>query len=663
MLFQNCLQNVFQNFLIPSLVDNGIIKSVSAQPPQWLAIGGLTSSSFVSCLVCSYWCDSPLSPSLSYSYTDIVNQDQQNFSTVAMRLTSLSNALSNSLNNLSFINEGLNYDLLQLLYLNYSNYYAYLQSVENYYQYVVSMFEKVLQPYIQNFILSAQSLVATLKNIQSKGTITVANPFNNFTVTANIINVEPVVVYFPNTPIPAGFGVYIQLSGKNMNYSGIGSASLYLVFLFSNPNLQYTAITYSPNNTPVSQSTITINNVVIEQQPFGITTVLPYLVLELFSTLGGQPIQGNLSGVNVYLNTVNNSVYLDQSAVVEGLSSIVGNVAIVISNSQNLQADLVFTNPNNVVNFVSLYGLAQYYEVLTNVNLSNFANYLWDYEHQNGVTQQQLYQLLNGINYNMNIPTCNPSLSISLASTLSSILAILISRNQTAQINVYPVYTYGQFEIQGGGVISGYAQFNQPIALPPGACTNVGGFIVDQNGELHLVQPGQTLCNVSNYTVVFRPDVYVSGNSCNFVPIPYNVVSTSNQPQNSVGIVLDLNDEVMFTQGENYSQLGWFVNSQLDAYTPPSQINFTPNQSLLYIPSNLAYLVLSSQGIQNNNQNAQPMEASPVVYEQYSSSSSVPPQQPQQIQPPQQQTINPIWILVALLFAGLALDVVYNEYS
>ncbi len=186
------------------------------------------------------------------------------------------------------------------------------------------------------------------------------------------------------------------------------------------------------------------------------------------------------------------------------------------------------------------------------------------------------------------------------------------------------------FNIEGIGQVSGYAQFNQPTILTPGQCTKVGGFIVSQNNQLYVIPPGQVVCNNSTYTVVFKPDMYLIGNQCYFVPVPNNVAGVNSPPQNAVGIVLDLDEEVIFNQGQQYSQQGWYVNSVLDSGDPIDEISFTPTQTFAYIPSELSYLVLNNQGLQTTESKTTPVT-------------------------PPSSGINPIWLLVLAVVGGIIL--------
>ncbi len=138
------------------------------------------------------------------------------------------------------------------------------------------------------------------------------------------------------------------------------------------------------------------------------------------------------------------------------------------------------------------------------------------------------------------------------------------------------------------------------------------------------------MCNNSTYTVVFRPDVYLLGNQCYFVPVPNNIAGVNNPPQNAVGIVLDLDEEVIFNQGQQYSQQGWYVNSVLDSGDTIDEISFTPSQTFAYIPSELAYLVLNNQGLQTTESKITPVA-------------------------PSSSGINPILLLIIAVIAGIGL--------
>jgi hypothetical protein len=617
MTFQNCLQGAEAGFGISAMVEGGIILATGATPPGWLAVGGLMAGAFIGCVICNYFCGKPVQPVVSDEYATIINEDEAQFNDVVRLLYDLNNAVASAVNNLSFVENGMKYDLLEILYLNYNDYYAYIQSVENYQQYVIGQFNNSLQPFIQNFILSAQAYGITLQNIAKLGEMNVISSGVNIGI--SIQSVNPLVVFFENTSIPAGFGVQMTVAA---NYT---TRTLNVVYLLGDPTQQYQAVVYNQNGNPINQFNISFGNAVIEQVPLGLATLLPYL---FYADFTASP--GTLNGLNVQISG-DGEVSLGESAeITQSFNPFNGNIAIVLNLTTNPNYDMIFTAPSNVNNYLSIQAVAQYYQFLENLDLTGYASYLWNYYHNNGVTQQELYDIINGIVFNINIPNCNPSIATQEAGTLFSILNDLALQNQTTTLNIYPVFAYGTFNVEGVGQVSGYVQFNKPTVLVPGSCTKVGGFIVTQNNQLYVIPPGQIVCNSGNYTVVFRPDIYILGNQCYFVPIPNNIAGVSNPPQNSVGIVLDLNEELVFNQGQRYSEQGWYVNSTLDSGDTIDEINFTPSQTFAYVPSELAYLVLNNQGLQTTES-----ETTPAT--------------------PPSSGINPIWLLILAVIAGIGL--------
>jgi hypothetical protein len=614
MTFQNCLKGAEAGFGITAMVEAGVIIATGV-PPAWVAVGGLMAGAFIGCVICDYFCYKPVQPVVSNEYATIINEDEAQFEDIVRTLYDLNNAISTAVNNLSFVENGLKYDLLEILYLNYNNYYAYLQSVQNYQEYVIGQFNKSLQPFIQNFVLSAQAYGVTLQNIAQLGQMTISA--SNTTITASITSVNSLVVYFPNTPIPAGFGVQITVNAN-------GNTNTYnVVYLLGDPKQQYQAVVYDQNGNVVNQFNITFGGVVIERVPLGLATVLPYLLFQEYTYGSGE------SGLTVQISG-DGEVIFGESANVIAFNPQTSNVAIVFDLTENPNYDMTFALPSDVNNYLSIEAISQYYQYLENLDLTGYASYLWDYYQQNGVTQQQLYQIINGTVFNINIPNCNPSLATQEAGTLFSILNDIALQNQSVQLSIFPVFAYGTFNVEGVGQVSGYAQFNEPVVLTPGSCTKVGGFIVSQNNQLYVIPPGQVTCNSGNYTVVFRPDMYYLGNQCYFVPVPNNIAGVSNPPQNAVGIVLDLDEELVFNQGQQYSLQGWYVNSTLDSGDTIDEISFTPNQTFAYVPSELAYLTLNNQGLQTTE-----TQTTAVC--------------------PSSSGINPIWLLVLAVVAGIGL--------
>jgi len=335
-----------------------------------------------------------------------------------------------------------------------------------------------------------------------------------------------------------------------------------------------------------------------------------------------------INGLNIKLNN-DGEVSMGETATFESYN-LGNNIAVVFNLSSNPNESMMFASPSSVSSYLSIQAISQYYEFLQNLDLTGYADYLWQYYHTNGVTQQELYDVINGIVFNINIPNCNPSIATQEAGTLFTILNDIVLQNQSTQLSIYPVFAYGNFNVEGVGQVSGYAQFNQPVVLTPNQCTNVGGFIITQNNQLYVVPPGQTVCNNSNYTVVFKPDMYLVGNNCYFVPVPYNLAQVQNPPQNTVGIILDLDEEVIFNQGQQYSEQGWYVNSGLDSGDNIDEISFTPQQTFAYVPSQLSYLILNNQGLLTTESETKPVN-------------------------PSSSGVNPILLLLAALIGGIAL--------
>jgi len=595
MTFQNCLQGAEAGFGISAMVEGGVILATGATPPAWVAIGGLFAGAFIGCVVCNYFCSKPVQPIVSDEYATIINEDEAQFEDVVRTLYDLNNAIATGVNNMSFVQDGLKYDLLEILYLNYNNYYAYMQSVENYQQYVIGQFNNSLQPFIQNFIMSAQAYGITVQNIAQLGDMQISPP-GEASVTVSIQSVNPLVVFFNGTPIPAGFGV--QMTVVN-NWT---TKTLNVVYLLGDPNQTYQAVVYDQNGNPINQFDISFKDVVVEQVPLGLATLLPYLFY-VQSTVGA----GAINGLNAKISGDGEVSFGETANVTSDYDPFSNNIAILFNLTENPNYDMIFTSASNVSSYLSIQAISQYYQFLENLDLTGYANYLWEYYHNTGVTQQELYDVINGIVYNINIPNCNPSIATQEAGILFNILNDLALQNQTTTISIYPVFAYGNFNVEGVGQVSGYAQFNQPVILTPGQCTNVGGFIVTQNNQLYVIPPGQTVCNTANYTVVFKPDMYLIGNTCYFVPVPYNIAQVNNPPQNTVGIVLDLDEEVIFNQGQQYSEQGWYVNQGLDSGDTITEVVFTPSQTFAYVPSELSYLVLNNQGLQTTESETKPV--------------------------------------------------------
>ena len=650
MAFQSCVQNVQQVFSIPYLVQSGVISASPVNPPQWSAVGGILATSFINCLVNDYWSNNPIQPTISNNYTTITLNDNSQFVSVVNSLYDLFRDLASLNDNFSFVEQALKFDLLEILYLNYNNYSAYLQSVKNYKQYIINQFTQLLQPFTQNFIASAKAYFETLQNIGQQGNITILNPSNSNNYFYGTIQPNQlIVVYFPNTPVPAGFGINITSSGclNNTSCSTPSSYNITVFYLFGDPSQTYNVVFYDENGNMLNKINLSFGAVVVEQQALGITTLLPYIVFEQYNLL-------QLNSVNV---NIGGHIYNVPFAFLVRTSSMQQIIPVVVNLVQNPPNNILVVPPSTVTSYLSIQILAEYYQFLQNLDLEGYAQYLWNYYHNNGVSQQQLYQILNNTAFTVNIPKCEPIQAVSTITTLFNIVNSLALQNQSSQINMYPTTSYGTFNINGLGQVSGYVQFNQPVTLTPNQCTNVGGVITTQSGQVYVVPPGQSICNASVFTVVYRPDMYIVNDNCYFVPIPYSLISVPNPPP-SAGVVLDLDTSAVFEANQQYSLQGWFVSLSLDSTDEIDQISFTPNQNFTYIPSSYAYFIIGNQGIQSIGQNAQADVLSPTT----ASSSPSSPLPPPPLHHRLPLFIIPAIILIGLVLGGIAIELVKHKH-
>jgi len=587
----NCIQGAEVGFGFSSLVEGGVILATGDVPPVGIAVGGLIAGAFIGCLAFNYF-NKPVQPILSTGVAQLINEDEAQFTDVVREFSDLYNALVNTTNNFNInVTPGLKYDLLWILALNYNDYYAYISSVQNYQNYIINNVIKSLNPYIQNIIYSAQAYAQTIGQINS-----ISGQTDGINYSTTISNVQPIVIYplgqfgqLDYIPFPVGFGIQYQAFGKTNT----------LVVLFDDPSQSYVA--YNPNTN--NYTTITFSNTVIEQVPLGLVDILPFVLAEQYASISGSGVS-QIYGINAQIN--GSDVEIAENMFTISVSSVGNNVAVLINLSSVDNPAMYISTPNGYTgSYINFGGVVQYMEFLQNLNLTNYANDLWDYYHNMGYTQTQLYNLLKGSAFNIYFPQCNPSSVYQQSQLLFTVLNDLYQQGSTANINVFPIFAGGSFSFNGQ-TVTGYVQFNTSVVLQPSQCTSVGGLIIDTNNNVYYVPPGTPICNAGQNTVVFRPDIWIvnGSNTCNFVPIPYNFLGISNYPQNTVGVVLDLSSTTNFTANQNYTQQGWYVNGVLQSSNDtPTGITFTPQNSFEYIPYNQAYLVINNNGLQVTSNN------------------------------------------------------------
>lgn len=582
-ILTNCIHGAETGFGISALVEAGVITATGSVPPTAVAVGGLLAGAFIGCVAFNYF-SKPAQPVLSSSAYIILTDDTAQFDDILREYADMYNVMINTTNNFNVdLTPALKYDLMWILALNYNNYYNFISSVQNYQQYIVNKLIQGLQPYNQNIIYSAQAYAQTIAQIQ---TINVQG------FSGQVNNVNPIILYplgnFGNLsyiPFSVGFGVQYQINGKQFT----------LAVLFDDPSQPYVAC--NPNTNQCN--TVTFNNIIVENVPIGLSDVIPYVWYEYNSYWTYGVVNDINNGLNVTIN--GSSVSLGFTLDVENNTSnpftMGNNVAILVNLSSTTTPNMILSMPGAYNGtYLSFAGAIKFLQYINNLNLVTYANDLWNYYHNMGYTQQQLIQLLEGTAFNIYFPQCNPSMAYQESQLIFNILQDLYSQGQSGQINIFPIFAGGTFTVNGQ-TITGYAQFNQSVVLQPGQSTNVGGILIDLNNNVYYIPPGTPITNAGQNTIVFRPDVWlVNGQStCNFVPIPYNFLNINNYPENTVGVILDLDQTTQFSGNQQYTEEGWYVNSVLESSNnTPGSISFTPQNGFIYIPYNSAYITISN---------------------------------------------------------------------
>jgi hypothetical protein len=585
-VINSCIKGAEVGFGFSSLVEGGVILATGDFPPAGIAVGGLLAGAFLGCLAFSYF-SKPYQPIQTSSVAELINEDEAQFTDVVREFADLYDAVINTTNNFNVdITPALKYDLLWILALDYNDYYAYIGSVQSYQNYIINNITQSFNPYIQNIIYSAQAYAQTISYITS-----ISGQTGSVQYSTNISNVQPIVIYplgnfgdLNYIPYPVGFGIQYQAFNTTNT----------LVVLFADPTQTYVA--YNPNTN--KYTTITFNTVVVEQVPLGLADILPFVLAEQYASNNGIGVV-TIEGINAQIN--GGSVEIAESMEPASINLAGNNVAVLINLNQTANPAMYISTPNGYTgSYLNFGGIIQYLQFLQNLNLTLYAQDLYNYYHNMGYTQAQLYNLLKGTAFNIYFPNCNPSAVYQESQLLFTILNDLYQQGNTANINVFPIFAGGSFSVNGQ-TIQGYAQFNTSVVLQSGQCTSVGGILVDLNNNVYYIPPGNPICNASQNTIVFRPDIWkpINSNTCNFVPIPFDVLGINNAPQNTSGIILDLNYTTTFTVNQQYTQQGWYVNSALDSYNnTPTGIAFTPQFTFEYIPYNQAYLTINNSGLQ-----------------------------------------------------------------
>jgi len=585
-VISSCIQGAEAGFGFSSLVEGGVILATGDFPPVGVAVGGLIAGAFIGCIAFSYF-NKPVQPIITSGIAELINEDEAQFTDVVREFADLYNTVVNTTNNFNInVTPGIKYDILWILALNYNNYYAYIGSVQSYQNFLINNITQSLNPYTQNIIYSAQAYAQTFGQITS-----VSGQTGSVQYSTTISNVQPIVIYplgnfgdLNYIPYPVGFGVQYQAFGKTNT----------LVVLFADPTQTYVA--YNPNNN--TYNTITFSNVVVEQVPLGLVDILPFVLAEQYASNNGIGVV-QISGINAQINGGN--VEIAETMETVSVSSVGNNVAVLINLSSSTTPAMYISTPNGYTgSYINFGGIIQYLEFIQNLNLTLYAEDLYNYYHNMGYTQAQLYNLLKGTVFNIYFPQCNPSSVYQESQLLFTVLNDLFQQGSNANISVFPIFAGGTFTVNGQ-TIQGYAQFNTSAVLQPSQCTSVGGILIDLNNNVYYIPPGNPICNAGQNTVVFRPDIWkpVNSTSCYFVPIPYNVLGINNAPQNTSGVILDLANTTTFTVNQNYTQQGWYVNDVLDSYNDtPTGIPFTPQVTFEYIPYNQAYITINNSGLQ-----------------------------------------------------------------
>ncbi len=88
-----------------------------------------------------------------------------------------------------------------------------------------------------------------------------------------------------------------------------------------------------------------------------------------------------MNGLNVQISG-DGGVSLGESAEIsQSFNPYNGNIAVVLNLTANPNYDMIFAAPSNVNNYLSIQAISQYYKFLENLDLTGYANYLWDYYH------------------------------------------------------------------------------------------------------------------------------------------------------------------------------------------------------------------------------------------------------------------------------------------
>ena len=600
-MINSCIKGAEVGFGFSSLVEGGVILATGSVPPAGVAVGGLIAGAFIGCIAFSYF-NKPIQPIFSTGVAELINEDEAQFTDVIREFSDLYDTLLNTTNNFNVdVTPGLKYDLLWILTLDYDDYYTYISSVQNYQNYIINNITNSLNPYIQNIIYSAQAYGQTLGQVN-----TISGQTGSIQYNTNISNVQPIVIYpmgkFGNLeyiPFPVGFGVSYQAFGKTNN----------LVVLFADPTQSYVA--YNPNTN--NYTTITFNNVVVEQVPLGLIDILPFVLAEQYASQNGMGII-EINGINAQINS--GSVEIDETMEPVSVNSVGNNVAVLISLNTAENPAMYISTPNGFTgSYISFDGVIEYLKFLQNLNLTIYAQDLWDYYHNMGYTQQQLYNLLKSTVFNIYFPQCNPSSVYNQSNLLFTLLNDLYQQGVSGNISIFPIFAGGTFSFNGQ-TINGYVQFNTSVVLQRGQCTSVGGIVIDTNNNVYYIPPGTPICNAGANTIVFRPDIWKVGNSstCNFVPIPYSFLNINNAPQNTVGVILDLDNTTNFTSNQSYTEQGWYVNGVLQSSNDTAiGISFTPQNNFEYIPYNQAYLVINNNGLQTTQNSVQNQVSTNVI--------------------------------------------------
>ncbi|AZI75976.1 hypothetical protein SBV1_gp27 [Sulfolobales Beppu virus 1] len=627
-----------------ALVVESLATLLGYTPPTAVAIGGLLAGAFIGCVVFTLFNNA--TPQLPVSeIISLIGYDESEFLDLTRLYVDIYNGLTQIYNNFNIIAKGLQTVIAFIVasLINYPwNYVA--QAITNYID--TDLIPQLLNAYdsfVQNFINGLTSYAYVLQTAFQNVTLTYQSSGGSFSVVSvyPLLFTKTVTVGTAQVEVPMGFAIALRTKGQVIIGQNVGGGviydtnpTFYMVYMFDFVDDIFSLNIYqlNLNGNKVPFTMPSSYSVLLVEAPF-FEGVLPMSFAVWQNLINFYNGIVNTNGTQVDYVVVNSSYTVEEGFLPPGnvctANGAVPNtpnifvVQTLVQGANSLYLYFIGNNVNNTLpgllgsksgNCPGYSQLQQYDFGDVLYNILNFYNSILDtalaygYELYNkwyGSNPQTLLQQLSYLDISLNIPDCNPSLLFnSLNETVLSLLfdnTINGTLSQQTTVPFVPVWSFGDITVNGQQFESVYFQFfTQNLVIP--ANTNVtvpGGIIYDPSTEsIYIIPYGATVSTPNN--IIWRLDVWEKNSGlCYFAPVTDFANLDSQTPNGYFGYILNTQNTIVISPNQNLQFSGWVSSIYYDSDTanPQTLDIVNGNYTITYIPYNLAYAVISNQGL------------------------------------------------------------------